>query len=286
MLVRARTRQAIEVFNILFTTYFFFAISEGTLIYFNTDPADLINLAFTLYMVVTCWFFFKTLFRWWRRRSKGHSVVQSVIYLLIITTTILEIYVYIANYVYIEIFWGEELTGNLFFTLVFPMSMFMFVFWNLVTMAYLNISIEGPIGNSIEDPVGNSNEDLKKSDVDKLYAPVTIIGMTGNKKQPVSEDAIAFFVIRSTLTYFYTNDGSRLLVDETLNQLEEILDANMFFRANRQFLISRKSVQGFRTTRNAKIEVSLLEFPDFDESITVSRYKAAGFRRWLNDHST
>jgi len=98
---------------------------------------------------------------------------------------------------------------------------------------------------------------------------------------PLPVEEIAFIFSRHRITSAVTFGGKRQVIDFTLDSLEEQLDPEMFFRANRHFIVNTKAVFKIHTFFNGKL---LLETrPSFDEKLTISREKAQRFKQWL-DH--
>lgn len=95
---------------------------------------------------------------------------------------------------------------------------------------------------------------------------------------PINIDQIAVFYIEHQATYLVTFEGQSYYINKTLDQLEEVCGGS-FFRANRQFLISRKAVQAASHHRSRKFSVRL-NIP-FEHSITVSKEKLTAFLTWL-----
>jgi two-component system response regulator LytT len=62
--------------------------------------------------------------------------------------------------------------------------------------------------------------------------------------------------------------------------LEEQLDPEVFFRANRQHIISINNIKGIHNFFNGKLKVTLLKQPATE--ILISREKAAAFKQWLD----
>jgi len=99
-----------------------------------------------------------------------------------------------------------------------------------------------------------------------------------DKLIPVSSDDIAFVYSqnkKAVITCFnkreYTMDTS---LDDFLNQL----DPNLFFRANRQFIIAHKAVSHLSNWFDGKL--SLILSVDTPEKIIVSRARSAEFKNW------
>jgi len=66
---------------------------------------------------------------------------------------------------------------------------------------------------------------------------------------------------------------------QTLDELEEIVDPKIFFRANRQYIIHLNSVENFKTDHYGKLLVKLKT--SNTETVDVSREKAGAFKLWL-----
>ncbi|MEQ6168692.1 LytTR family DNA-binding domain-containing protein [Ekhidna sp. MALMAid0563] len=96
----------------------------------------------------------------------------------------------------------------------------------------------------------------------------------------VKTDKVAYFYAQGKLVYLYRLDGSRHLIDFTLQHLEKILDPDHFFRINRQFIINLEAIKEMFAFSRSRIKVSLE--PNAPESAIVSSERAATFKKWLN----
>lgn len=103
----------------------------------------------------------------------------------------------------------------------------------------------------------------------------------GTTTKIVRETEMLAAFVSSDLTYVLDRNCKRFLCNEPLKELEENLSGK-FFRANRQFIISREFVLGFKSLEYGKIEVQLVcEDKLTPENIIISRKKAAMFRKWI-----
>ena len=77
-----------------------------------------------------------------------------------------------------------------------------------------------------------------------------------------------------------TSTGKRYAVDYTLDQLENLVSPDLFFRINRKVLISMNAIQKVSTYFNSRLKInsSLLE----DEPSIVSRERVNEFKAWLD----
>lgn len=94
---------------------------------------------------------------------------------------------------------------------------------------------------------------------------------------PVEE--IALFQ-KDEVIYLVTHDGKRHLTDySTMEDVEEVLNPDEFFRANRQTILAVQAVEGFKADFTGKIRVNVRNIPQ--ASVDVSREKASAFKKWL-----
>ena len=96
---------------------------------------------------------------------------------------------------------------------------------------------------------------------------------------PLQINDIAFFHTSEEKVTAYCFDGSKYQVDMTLETLQSKLPSEMFFRANRQFIISRKSVKDISVWFGSRLAVNLtIESP---ERLIVPKARVHEFKGWL-----
>ncbi|WP_077920383.1 LytTR family DNA-binding domain-containing protein [Spirosoma sp. 209] len=103
----------------------------------------------------------------------------------------------------------------------------------------------------------------------------------GSRLLPVDVTEMAYFSTRERLTFVHTWDQRALLMDYTLDELESRLNPNLFFRANRQFILHAQVIQRVHIHFNGRLKLDL-KLP-VDEAIFISRDKAGEFRAWLGE---
>lgn len=91
---------------------------------------------------------------------------------------------------------------------------------------------------------------------------------------------IAYFYSEDKITFAVTKDTKTHVIDFPLNKLEEQLDDRMFFRANRQFILSADAIKSIQNHFNGKAVVSVI--PPYSETIYISREKVSLLKMWLN----
>lgn len=95
---------------------------------------------------------------------------------------------------------------------------------------------------------------------------------------PVSE--IAYFYSESSTTYLKTNQGEAMIIDHSLDELQELIDPLCFFRVNRHMMLCDKSITSIDSYFNNRLLVSVK--PEINENIIVSREKVRSFKDWLD----
>jgi two-component system LytT family response regulator len=97
---------------------------------------------------------------------------------------------------------------------------------------------------------------------------------------PLPESKVACF-IKETIIYLVTTDNEKLVTDyNTIDEIEEVVNPQKFFRANRQSIIHVDQVETYKKHDTGKIEVHLK--CDKTLHIDISREKANDFVNWLD----
>lgn len=112
-----------------------------------------------------------------------------------------------------------------------------------------------------------------------LYKEKFIVNQRNNWV-PVDTKDIACFV-RENLNYLFTFTGEKYILDyTTLEDIEELLDPRIFYRANRQHIIHINAIQSVKPHENQKLTV-LLKAP-LKMEVDISREKAPAFKKWFD----
>jgi DNA-binding LytR/AlgR family response regulator len=91
---------------------------------------------------------------------------------------------------------------------------------------------------------------------------------------------IALFYTDHKIVYVVDRFSKKYLVDKNLGDLEEELGNDIFFRANRQYIININYVKGFKPFEKVKLQIDLT-IPEINHSIIISQETAPTFRRWM-----
>lgn len=107
-----------------------------------------------------------------------------------------------------------------------------------------------------------------------------LVPAKGDKLIPVQASDIAFFFIDTGMVKAVTFDEKSFRFEHTLDELAEMLDPNTFFRANRQFIISRKAIKDIDLWFNNRLSVNL-KIPA-PEKILISKARISEFKYWFS----
>lgn len=112
----------------------------------------------------------------------------------------------------------------------------------------------------------------------RMYKEKFVVNMRNNWL-PVHTKDIACFV-RENLNYIYTFTGEKYITDYvTLEEIEELLNPDVFFRANRQCIVHIDAIQRIKPHENQKLTLMLKDPLKMEQD--VSREKAPGFKKWF-----
>ena len=93
-------------------------------------------------------------------------------------------------------------------------------------------------------------------------------------------DDIVFFYTESKIVYVVDRYGKKYLSGYCLADLGRELNPQLFFRANRQYIINIDYIRSFRPFEKVKIKVDM-DIEDLRPCIIVSQETAATFRKWM-----
>jgi two-component system, LytTR family, response regulator LytT len=102
----------------------------------------------------------------------------------------------------------------------------------------------------------------------------------GQKIIALAADKIAYFFSENKLTYIVAKDGKRYPMDQPLEELMDVLDPRIFFRINRQFIITFDSIAEIHPYFKGRIK--LLLNPKTEEEVVISSERTPEFKKWID----
>lgn len=113
----------------------------------------------------------------------------------------------------------------------------------------------------------------------KQYKTRFVIKVGEHLKSIAVEDILFFYSLEKA-TFLCTADLKTYLVDYSLDRISEMVDEHQFFRINRKYILSNRSIADIVFYSNSRLKVKLKKVDE--ESIVVSRDKVAAFKEWLD----
>ena len=128
-------------------------------------------------------------------------------------------------------------------------------------------------------------------DINKLLQSLQPAGATEYKKRfvvrygehikTIDIEEVVYFYTEDKATFLCTKDARRFVVDFNLDTLDSILDPKVFFRINRQYIISIHSIAEMFAYSKSRVLIKLN--PPAKHETVVSTERSADFKLWLGD---
>ena len=101
----------------------------------------------------------------------------------------------------------------------------------------------------------------------------------GQKLISIETEDIGYFYSDGRLNFFKTEDNKKFVVDYTMDELEEMLDPEKYFRISRSFYVSINSIDKIDDYFGNRLILGLK--PAVDKEALVSREKVTDFKKWM-----
>ncbi len=135
---------------------------------------------------------------------------------------------------------------------------------------------------SMQGATDNNSEIIKKLIARINYTSSyknTLLIPVKDKLIPLSVKNIAYIYTENKIVTAVSFDNRPTMIDQNLEEINSLLNPHDFYRANRQYIISRKAVQDISLWFNGRLSVNLtIKTPD---RILVSRQNVKEFKEWL-----
>lgn len=130
------------------------------------------------------------------------------------------------------------------------------------------------ISTALQSLVKELHQQLAPKDYRKRF-----LVKNGQKLVSVDTQDVAYFYSDGRLNFFKTKDNKNFIVDYTMDDLEEMLNPDDYFRISRSFFISISCVKKIEDYFGNRLILQL--FPATDKEVLVSREKVTAFKKWL-----
>jgi len=102
----------------------------------------------------------------------------------------------------------------------------------------------------------------------------------GESIASIKTEDIAHFLCEDGSVLLATRPGKRYVIDYTLEELEDTIAGDTFFRINRKVIININSIEKVSTYFNSRLKISTEHLKDDD--CVVSRERVNDFKAWLD----
>jgi DNA-binding LytR/AlgR family response regulator len=135
--------------------------------------------------------------------------------------------------------------------------------------------------SKLEDRALNSDSGIKElvNDLLPKKPKQRFLISKGDSLIPVNSSDIAYVYTEDKAVMIMTIAGQSYFINYSLDEVEQQLDENQFFRLNRQVISSLVAIEKISNYFNGKLKIELN--PSFGGEILVSRVKAPVFKNWL-----
>ncbi|WP_055437576.1 LytR/AlgR family response regulator transcription factor [Lacinutrix algicola] len=101
----------------------------------------------------------------------------------------------------------------------------------------------------------------------------------GQHLKLVNIDDIECFYSENKGTYLHTSEGRNYLLDTTLDNLENELAPEHFFRINRKFFVNIHAIKDMVSYTNSRLQIKLNNYNA--QEVIVARERVKDFKNWL-----
>jgi len=134
--------------------------------------------------------------------------------------------------------------------------------------------------------LNQSAQSIVISDIAAAYQNITkqyktrFMVKMGETIASIKTEDITHFISEDGVVLLVTNTGKRYMTDYTLDNLDEIISAETFFRINRKVIININFITKVSTYFNSRLKTTTPNLQE-DDAI-VSRERVNDFKKWLD----
>lgn len=103
---------------------------------------------------------------------------------------------------------------------------------------------------------------------------------SGGQIRSVPVEQVAYFQSEGRYVKLVSTDNHRYIVDGTMDKIAAELDPRIFFRINRQLIVSFPAIKSMVPFSKSRVKVVLQPQPDVESIVSVER--SAEFKAWLD----
>jgi two-component system, LytTR family, response regulator LytT len=131
-----------------------------------------------------------------------------------------------------------------------------------------------PVGHNVESLIKELQQQLQPKEFRKRF-----LVKHAQKLVSIEVSEIAYFYSDGRLNLFKTYDNKKFVADYTMDELEEMLNPDLFFRISRSFFVAVRSVDQIHDYFGNRLVLHLK--PSVEKEVIVSREKVTDFKKWM-----
>ena len=102
----------------------------------------------------------------------------------------------------------------------------------------------------------------------------------GDHIRSITVDEVSFFFADGRDVYMITTQQRKLIIDYTLEGLDDILDPKVFYRVNRSYILNISAISDVVVYSNSRLKITT--HSKWEREIIVSRDKVNLFKQWFD----
>ena len=133
---------------------------------------------------------------------------------------------------------------------------------------------------------GSKSEALAQPVMDRVLQMLTktyksrFLVRAGEHIKTIPVEQVTYFYSMEKATFLNTAENKEYDIDYTLEELDGLLNPELFFRINRKYIVSMGAIRDIINFTNSRLKLRLVN--SSDNEIIVSREKVADFKNWLD----
>ena len=260
-------RTILELFLAFFISYFLYSLVDFSVFSISEwDQDKIVNLIQTWATLISSYYIYNACLKFAFNNWKNISVKKLIIILFCISFIVIS-WIIITELLFYKFYYNisslyEETT---FFEFDLPVTIV------LLTIGSLFFYQKYYIKPIVEEK-DYSSQELERLTVTK-----------GKKQFFIDYEDIGLVYIENEIVMIQSLLGEKYYSEDSLSSITNKLSITLFFRLNRQVIVSRIVIKGFEKLEFQKLSVLLIEDINYSKPIIVSKYNAAAFKKWLTN---
>jgi DNA-binding LytR/AlgR family response regulator len=102
----------------------------------------------------------------------------------------------------------------------------------------------------------------------------------GQRMKSVHTEDVAYFYAHEKMVFMLTFENQQFVLDQTIGELEDVLDPEHFFRINRKFIVNIDAIVQMHAYSKSRVKLDLKPQNQLEAVVSVDR--SPDFKAWLD----